>query len=106
MAHHKQVNFCPESNRKGFTLIELIVVVAILALLFAILLPALINAKKQAWRMECAGNLRAVGNAMNLYLTEWGSYPYIGDPDRNRINPRSESFDNFGKPLVKNLIEI
>ena len=61
----------------GFTLIELLVVIAILSLLIAILLPALNQAKIQAHRAACAGNLRQVGMAIHMYAEDFGdTIPY------------------------------
>jgi len=55
----------------GFSLVELLVVIAILSLLIAILLPALTQARHQARRMACAGNLRQVGVAIHLYAQDF-----------------------------------
>jgi prepilin-type N-terminal cleavage/methylation domain-containing protein len=52
---------------KGFTLIELLVVISIIALLLAILLPALGRAKEQAQKTRCLANLKQIGVAMHLY---------------------------------------
>jgi prepilin-type N-terminal cleavage/methylation domain-containing protein len=61
----------------GFTLIELLVVIAILSLLIAILLPVLNQAKIQAHRTACAGNLRQVGVAIHMYAEDYGdTIPY------------------------------
>lgn len=54
----------------GFTLIEVLVVVAILALLVAVLLPALGRARAQARLSSCGSHLRQIGVAMNLFATE------------------------------------
>ncbi len=54
----------------GFTLIEVLVVVAIIALLIAVLLPTLGRARAQARLSLCGSRLRQVGVAMNLFATE------------------------------------
>jgi len=57
-------------TRKGFTLVELMVVIAIIAALMAILLPAVNKAKAGARRAACAAHLRQVGVGLVGYLTE------------------------------------
>jgi prepilin-type N-terminal cleavage/methylation domain-containing protein/prepilin-type processing-associated H-X9-DG protein len=70
------MNRTATSARKGFTLVELLVVIGIIALLISILLPSLNRARETANRVKCASNLRQIGTTIQLYANEnKGAYP-------------------------------
>jgi len=62
-------------NDEGFTLIELLVVMGIIAILAAMLLPALQRAREAARRTSCLNNLNQLGSAMAMFKNDHGSIP-------------------------------
>ena len=62
-------------HRRGFTLVELLVVVAIFALLVGLLLPEVQGVRESARRLQCTNNLAEIGKACEHYVSSMGRLP-------------------------------
>jgi prepilin-type processing-associated H-X9-DG protein len=71
----------------GFTLVELLVVVATVAVLAALLLPALSAAKNQGRSAVCKNHLNQIGKAMTMYVSDYNIYPTWSNPWENKLIP-------------------
>jgi len=67
-------------EREGFTLVEVLVVIAIIGILIALLLPAVQAAREAARRAQCTNNLRQIGLAMHNYAGVYNMLPNAGWP--------------------------
>jgi prepilin-type N-terminal cleavage/methylation domain-containing protein len=76
----KKATLAPDP--RAFTLIELLVVIAIITILAALLLPAIIRAKESGRITGCKSNLRQLGIALSMYVTDNGVYPFLETYDR------------------------
>ena len=66
------------TKRSAFTLVELLVVIAVIALLMAVLLPSLRAARERAKRTVCAANLQQIGRGIMAYATDHDRLPVPG----------------------------
>jgi len=102
------------SRRKtqGFTLVELLVVIGIIALLISVLLPALQKARVQAKRLQCMNNERQLLTALVMYTQEnngifpsdcdqFGNHRYI-DNDSSPYNPYAVELNPWWAPTPPN----
>lgn len=103
-----------KATRADFTLIELLIVVAVIAVLMALLLPALNSAKESSKKIVCLGNEKQLGLAFAMYasesndwlpnstsaeITQLGSWCYMLAPYANINWPASSYWPKGGMPI-------
>lgn len=89
--------------RRGFTLVELLIVVAILALLISIMLPSLSKAREQTKRVMCRNNLRSIWTGILTYSLEFNDrVPFMEDV--NLLDPEADPFDPAYPSTVGNVL--
>jgi prepilin-type N-terminal cleavage/methylation domain-containing protein len=81
----------------GFTLVEMLVVIAIIAVLMGLLLPAVQSVRESARRTVCAGNLKQMGAAVQQHLEHLGRFPHGGKNACNAF-PLYKYRNSFGNP--------
>jgi prepilin-type N-terminal cleavage/methylation domain-containing protein len=91
-------------KRRGFTLVELLVVIGIIALLISILLPALSKARKAANTTKCLANMHSIGNALQIYVANNNGY-IPGSPNTTGRFLLSTGFSNSNTPGINQIFD-
>ena len=90
------------NKRCGFTLIELLVVITIIAMLMAIMMPALTKVKKQARAVVCLSNLKQWGTATAMYASVhhnkmWGDSYTTDETIRDKQRKNLDQISSYNK---------
>lgn len=91
------------NRRSGFTLVELLAVIAIISPLVALLLPAVQAVRESARRTQCANNLRQFGSAFQLHDHRIGQLPHPTEmwPYVKAISSTSQTFSMAVLPFIE-----
>jgi len=86
--------------RHAFTMVEFVVIIVVIGILAAIVAPKALHAREEATITAAAADLKAIENALALYVSEHGAYPR--DVNRRRavsvLDPYFKSENPFAKP--------
>jgi prepilin-type N-terminal cleavage/methylation domain-containing protein/prepilin-type processing-associated H-X9-DG protein len=86
-------------SRRGLSLVELLIVIAIISILAGMLMPVLAQARRAAQQRTCASNVRQLGMALRMYVDDYdsgyplGAYPQAGSPYLWNVSWHNELMD-------------
>ena len=94
-------------SRVGFTLVELLIVITLIAMLFALMLPSLHRSREMALRAKCGSNLRQVGVAHFVYMTDFSEWlrvfsipsNFYGASPKLTVRPNGAAPDDYMKAI-------
>ncbi|NLX57367.1 MAG: DUF1559 domain-containing protein [Planctomycetaceae bacterium] len=90
----------------GFTLVELLVVIAVIGILIGLLLPAVQAAREAARRMSCSNNLRQVGLALHNYHSQFDRFPGLGSTSLTSFSVQARLLPFVEQRNLRELIDL
>jgi prepilin-type N-terminal cleavage/methylation domain-containing protein len=90
---------------RGFTLVELLVVIGIIAMLIGMLMPALTKARRQANSVRCKSNLRQIGTFLVIYLNDNKGHLFPVDVLRDQTKPLNATAQPYPTDPTNNVPE-
>jgi prepilin-type N-terminal cleavage/methylation domain-containing protein len=98
-----------QTSRRGFTLIEMLVVIAIIGMMAGLLLPAIQSARGSARRAQCLNNVRQVGIGLLGFLNTTGTFPnsgtFIENPEVNVMDPHDPIHPQYRSWIWRSVAE-
>jgi general secretion pathway protein G len=90
----------PVGHRSGFTLIEVLVVMIILAILAAIVVPRVVGREEDARRARAVSDVESIGTALDMYKADNGEYP-TSEEGLQALRTQPASAKNWNGPYLK-----